>query len=103
MMHVTEVCHTCVITLVLSLELTLEKMQETRMVQSNIICIGRFFTSLVFLQWKYTLPSGELICGTISVMLVFTSYTLCFQTNMDFLFKAVTTEPVFLNHVLYNP
>lgn len=37
MTHITDVCHTCVIKLALPSKLTLEKMEETFIVQSNII------------------------------------------------------------------
>lgn len=37
MTHITDVCRTCVITLALPSKFTLEKMEETCVVQSNVI------------------------------------------------------------------
>lgn len=49
MVHITDVCHTCIITLVLPSKFTLEKMKETCMVQSNVISTGSYFSSEDFL------------------------------------------------------
>jgi len=54
-MHITDMCHTCVMTLMLPSKFTLEKMKETCMIQGNAISTGSIFTLLGFLTVHFNL------------------------------------------------